>query len=766
MTGPNMRIIKVVAIGGIALLACNEPVAPTRGGRLIVGALLAPGDNAVLDSGHIIVEGPTPSSRTVTPGSTTTIGGLQPGSYSVALQGFAAGAVSHFGKTTGVAVIAGQNTAASVTFVPFSTTPTPLPDSVIGKQFNLSFTAATGAVSYLVEWTMDQTFASGVTASSSPGTTFQVTVPDYARYYVRVRAVDPYQGRGPASSLSIRTVPVNSAVKLAFTVQPPANTTADQAIPAVQVTIQDSIDRTVPAATIAVSIAIGTNPTGATLAGTTTENAVSGVATFSGLSITKAGTGYTLTGSASGLTGTTSGTFSIQAGPAAKLVFTVQPPSNTTAGQAMSPAVQVVIQDSYGNTVPVATDAVTMALGTNPSGATLKGATASPSSGVATFSALSIDRPGSYTLFATSGALTPATSSPFASHVTFVEISVGGHHTCGRTTSGTAYCWGSNDSGQVGDSTYIARSTPTPAVGGLVFTAISAGRDHTCGLSAGKAYCWGSNVNGALGDGTFTKRSYPKEVNGGFTFTAVTAGGYHSCGVVAGGAAYCWGSNGYGQVGDSTKGNVRVNPTKVGGTLTFAEVSAGVFHTCAVTTGGTAYCWGANIIWQLGVGVDTTSRASPVQVTGSLTFAKVRAGLYHTCGVTTGSSAYCWGNNGNGQLGVGDTTSRANPVAVSGLLTFAGVHPGWYHTCGVTSGGIAYCWGYNGDGELGDGTTTQRLSPMQVSTSLIFATVGAGDLHTCGLTTALVAYCWGANDSGQLGNGSASGAFVPVAVVQ
>jgi alpha-tubulin suppressor-like RCC1 family protein len=766
MTKPMIRAIKIVAIGGVVLLACEEPLAPKSGG-LTLRVLIAPGDNAALDSGYIQVRGLTNRSQKVTPGTTTTIDGLEPGTYTVALEGFAGGAVDHFGQTTGVVVKAGQNTPASVSFASFSTTLSPLPDSMIGKVFNVSFTAVPEA-SYLVEWTKDPSFASVVGSSTMSATTIQVTAPDYNRYYVRVRPIDPYQGRGPASSGSIRTVPKISSVKLAFTVQP-KDTVAGQAI-APQVTIQDTLGRRVDTATSSVTIAIATNPTGATLGGTTAVSAVNGVATFTGLNITKAGVGYTLTASASGLTGAPSTAFTIKAGPPVKLAFTVPPPANATAGHAISPPVQVAIQDSYGNTDIVATNTVTIAIGTNPTGARLNGATANPSSGIATFSLLSIDRPDTgYTLVATSGTLTSATSASAAAHVTFKQLSAGAYHTCGLTTDSTAYCWGSNDSLQIGDSSTDAtpRLTPAPVAGGLKFTTISAGGFHTCGVSGGKAYCWGYAKYGELGDGTFgTSRPFPKGVSGGFTFDSISAGLYHTCGITNAGGAYCWGNNGNGQLGDSSKIS-RPDPVAVRRGLSFVQISAGGYHTCGVATGDNAYCWGANLYGELGVGVDTTSRTTPAPVLG---LGEVTAGYLHSCAVVPpfiGTDAYCWGNNLDGQ--VGDSSSnniRTSPTQVGNMLSFSTVSAGGFHSCGVaTTGGTAYCWGANLFGELGVGTdTTSRTTPTLVASG--FTSISTGYLHTCGLATGPIAYCWGYNQFGELGDNTATSRFTPKRIVQ
>ncbi len=91
-----------------------------------------------------------------------------------------------------------------------------------------------------------------------------------------------------------------------------------------------------------------------------------------------------------------------------------------------------------------------------------------------------------------------------------------------------------------------------------------------------------------------------------------------------------------------------------------------------------------------------------------------------TCGVTTSGTGYCWGENTHGGLGNGSTADSATPVAVSGGLSFATVSVGFGSTCGVTTGGTAYCWGDNTYGQLGKGSTTGSLTPVAVSGGLSF----------------------------------------------
>src|SRR5437016_10779454 len=142
-----------------------------------------------------------------------------------------------------------------------------------------------------------------------------------------------------------------------------------------------------------VTVAIGSNTGGGTLAGTATVAAVSGVATFPGLSINKVGSAYTLIAGAAGLT-QTSAAFNVTPGAATQLAFTV-PPSNAIAGAAIAPAVQVTAQDAQGNSATAFGGSVTVAIGTNPGGGTLSGTTPSSAvNGVATFTGLNINRAG------------------------------------------------------------------------------------------------------------------------------------------------------------------------------------------------------------------------------------------------------------------------------------------------------------------------------------------------------------------------------------
>src|SRR5256885_1585037 len=220
-------------------------------------------------------------------------------------------------------------------------------------------------------------------------------------------------GLNPATSSGFNITP-GAATQLVFGTQPGTTVANRQISPAVKVRALDAFGNVATGFTDAVAIALGSNPGGSTLSGTSPVAAVSGVATFF-VSLNKAGTGYTLTGSASGFTPVTSTPFDIIPGTTTQLAFTVQP-SNTVAGAAISPAVQVSALDAAGNPVPSFTGSVTGAPGSHPGGRTLSGTTTvTAANGVASFSPLTLDKTGtSYALTATATGLNPAMSSGFS----------------------------------------------------------------------------------------------------------------------------------------------------------------------------------------------------------------------------------------------------------------------------------------------------------------------------------------------------------------
>jgi alpha-tubulin suppressor-like RCC1 family protein len=349
-------------------------------------------------------------------------------------------------------------------------------------------------------------------------------------------------------------------------------------------------------------------------------------------------------------------------------------------------------------------------------------------------------------------------------------IAAGELHTCALTNGGGVKCWGDNGVGQLGDRTTTQRHTPVAAFGlASGVSTLAAGAEHTCALtSAGGVKCWGDNESGELGDETTIDRYSPVAVSGlGSGVAAVSVGGAHTCALTSGGGVICLGGNDFGQLGDGTTTERHVPVAVSGFASGAAALAAGSGHTCALTSAGGVKCWGDNGSGQLGDGT-TTERHTPVAVSGLASgVAAISAGDFHTCALTSAGGVKCWGRNADGQLGDGTTTERHTPVAVSGLASgVAAVSVGGAHTCALTIAGGVKCWGGNGDGRLGDGTTTQRHTPVDVSgLASGVAALATGGAHTCALTIAGGVKCWGDNGFGQLGDGTTTERHRPVEVL-
>jgi uncharacterized protein (TIGR03382 family) len=209
------------------------------------------------------------------------------------------------------------------------------------------------------------------------------------------------------------TVTAGPPAGLVFAAQPTDTVAGVSIAPAVRVAVVDQFGNPVGTGNNSITIALGNNPGGSTLSGTTTVNAVNGVATFNNLSLNKTGTGYTLVASSTGLTEATSAGFRINPAAAASLAFQTQP-SNTIAGAPFAPAVQVALLDAFGN-VSASTANVTVALDANATGTVLSGTTTVAAvNGVATFGTVNVTRVGTgYTMVASSGSFANVTSSAF-----------------------------------------------------------------------------------------------------------------------------------------------------------------------------------------------------------------------------------------------------------------------------------------------------------------------------------------------------------------
>jgi alpha-tubulin suppressor-like RCC1 family protein len=190
-------------------------------------------------------------------------------------------------------------------------------------------------------------------------------------------------------------------------------------------------------------------------------------------------------------------------------------------------------------------------------------------------------------------------------------------------------------------------------------------------------------------------------------------------------------------------------------------------HTVYAKRDGTLWAWGKNDDGQLGDGT-TTSRSTPVKITGVSNIKSVAAGSDHTVVLTTDGKVYAWGNNSNGQLGDGSTTGRTTPaqVASTSITDIRAIDAGHKYTIALRSDGTIWTWGYNNKGQLGNNTQTDSYTPQQVTalSGSVMASIAAGDEHTLSVRNDGTAWAWGNNDNGQLGNNTTTNSLVPVQV--
>jgi alpha-tubulin suppressor-like RCC1 family protein len=313
----------------------------------------------------------------------------------------------------------------------------------------------------------------------------------------------------------------------------------------------------------------------------------------------------------------------------------------------------------------------------------------------------------------------PVDVSGLASGV--VSVAVGQDHSCALTAAGGVKCWGANYFGQLGSGGGPGAQSSTPVdVSGLTsgVAAIASSKQHVCALLGnGTVRCWGHNIAGQLGNGNMNDSNVPVEVTGlGVPVDGISAGFDHTCAKTVVGGAMCWGDNVSGQLGtgDQTNSITPVAVTGLGTTIT--SIHAGQGHTCALTSGGGLKCWGRNSTGQLGKG-SPGNESTPVDVMGLTSgVSQVSAAFTYTCAVTTGGAAKCWGANIVAQLGDGTTTDRNAPVDVMGLASGVSFVAGnAFHTCARLSTGALKCWGAGGSGQLGNGATPASVtSPVDV----------------------------------------------------
>ena len=249
---------------------------------------------------------------------------------------------------------------------------------------------------------------------------------------------------------------------------------------------------------------------------------------------------------------------------------------------------------------------------------------------------------------------------------TLTGLSAGIDFTCGvgagGSLDGSVVCWGANTHGIFGADPSPVPEPTAIELGGSRFTQVSANGYHACAVRAdGHLFCWGYNNSREVGTGATTPEDVIEPIetacldgtcDGGWA--SVGAGAFHTCGLRDDGSLWCWGGNLNTQLGRVTADMNSVEPIRVDGGP-YVAVGAGRAHTCALDVNGRIWCWGHNAFGQVGVGTTTNATApTPIESTEALAFRQLAIGYEHSCAVRADASLWCWGRDMELQLGLGE----------------------------------------------------------------------------------------------------------------
>lgn len=346
----------------------------------------------------------------------------------------------------------------------------------------------------------------------------------------------------------------------------------------------------------------------------------------------------------------------------------------------------------------------------------------------------------------------------------WTQVSSGYNHQCASQSDNSIYCWGVNNAGQLGRQTYISKAVPSRVVGIKDWQSVHSSNsgDTVCGLKLdGTLWCWGRGVEGQFGNGNSGTDNFsriPVLVNQDTDWMQVAPGYTHICAIKTNNTLWCWGDTAYGKVGTGSG----VNPTEpfpmqVGLDSNWLSVALGEWHTCGIKTDNSLWCWGDNTAGGIGHGVDPgiLSFTEPVSLGDTRDWASVTLGSGYTCALKLDASAWCWGFNSSGQTS--DNVLESNRPAINVMPGSSWTHitAGYQSTCGIQSSQTLWCWGLNDYGQLGLNHKLIPPTPGHVAVGSLWQDVGIGNQHACGIKTDGTLWCWGSNLNGALGDDSA-----------
>lgn len=461
----------------------------------------------------------------------------------------------------------------------------------------------------------------------------------------------------------------------------------------------------------------------------------------------------------------------------------------------------------------------------------------------------------------TYGAIGQPSSTPSTTLFTLVEglsnlnlLSVGDYHTCVADRESQIYCFGYGSNGSVGDGLFQNAFRPRRVADlQAPVVELATASDHSCALlETGEVYCWGRNNSGQLGQSLNSNFGFPVRVNNLPDVKQISAGGESTCALGWDNSAYCWGDNSDGQITDTSHGSQLSSPVQLNSPEPVALVTVSTDAVCQLGKSGRLFCRGnssnlnltradssdgrelrqvigiqasdfsapyvdmgpsgatleapfrlsprrildrsdsqLSYQWQvlaspagsnpqivdinekslkvesaepgvylfgLSVGNGSFATTSTIEVTVTDTAPQSRIeGIVdfslrnHGCLVDTNSRLHCWGEGQSGELALGQFQSFTAPVRVPDLESVSKVAVGDNHSCVVFEDGRVACAGSNVNGQLGTGDLTSD-SGMRFVTGVFNAVdVSAGAQHSCILHSNSTVSCFGTNSNLQVG---------------
>ena len=329
------------------------------------------------------------------------------------------------------------------------------------------------------------------------------------------------------------------------------------------------------------------------------------------------------------------------------------------------------------------------------------------------------------------------------------------------------WAWGVGSNGSLGLGNTISYSSPKQVGALTTWLKIAGGFYFSSAIKTdGTLWTWGRNDFGQLGISVTTYFSSPRQVGSLNNWSYIKMGYQHSAAVKTDGTLWTWGRNQRGQLG---LGNTTYysSPKQVGALTNWLYVAACAYSTMAIKTDGTLWGWGSGAVYQLGLG-NTTYYSSPKQVGTDTNWSKIYGSgngvNQNYVALKTDGTLWVWGNNGNGQLGLGDTTTRTSPVQV-GSATWSYLESGGSSMAAIKSDGTLWTVGYNNLGQLGLGNTTQYSSQKQVGALTTWSSITyTGETAYVAVKTNGTLWSWGNGSYGQLGLGNTISYSSPVQV--